>query len=343
MVTTTYLEEDRPVTGSGPCANAGHSESGVSWGAIFAGALAAAVLSLLLFMLGIGLGLSSVSVWSGRGADGETIGWGAVAWLVFTQLASAGVGGYIAGRLRTRWQGLHTDEVYFRDTAHGFLAWSLATMLMVGVAGSIAGAAISSTAKVTGAVVSGAAQVVGGAASGASSVIGGAASAAISGATMGKASESGSDINYWINTLLRQGGPAEQQKQEIKDGAQNAVQKARYAAVDASEMTSVFAHSLKIGSLSDDDRQYVGRLVAQRTDMSQEAAEKKVQSTYDQVNQQIDMAKQAAQDAEVKTKQAAEQARKASAYSLIWIFVVLLIGAFVGSLSATFGGRQRDA
>jgi hypothetical protein len=346
MVTTTYVEDDRVVAGAVPRAIAGHSESAVSWAAIFAGALAAAVLSLLLFMLGIGLGLSSVSVWSGRGADGDTIGWGAVAWLVFTQLASAGVGGYIAGRLRTKWQGVHTDEVYFRDTAHGFLAWALATMLMVAVAGSLAGAAISGTAKAAGAVATSAAQIVGGAASGATSAIGGAASAAITGAagaTVGKASESGSDLNYWINSLLRQGGTTEQQKQDMKDSAQNAAQKARSAADDASQMSTVFVHSLQAGSLSNDDRQYLGRLVAQRTDMSQEESEKKVQATYDQVKQQIDKAKQAAQDAEVKAKQAAEQARKATAYSLLWMFVVLLIGAFVGSLSATFGGRQRDA
>ena len=346
MVTTTYVEDDRVVAGAVPRAIAGHSESAVSWAAIFAGALAAAVLSLLLFMLGVGLGLSSVSVWSGRGADGDTIGWGAVAWLVFTQLASAGVGGYIAGRLRTKWQGVNTDEVYFRDTAHGFLAWALATMLMVAVAGSLAGAAISGTAKAAGAVATSAAQIVGGAASGATSAIGGAASAAITGAagaTVGKASESGSDLNYWINSLLRQGGPTEQQKQDMKDSAQNAAQKARSAADDASEMSTVFVHSLQAGSLSNDDRQYLGRLVAQRTDMSQEESEKKVQATYDQVKQQIDKAKQAAQDAEVKAQQAAAQARKATAYSLLWMFVVLLIGAFVGSLSATFGGRQRDA
>ena len=86
-----------------PAANT--SVSGVSWAAIFAGAMAAASLSLLLFILGTGLGLSSVSVWTGQGMDAGALGWTAVAWIAFTQLASAGVGGYLAGRLRTRWQG----------------------------------------------------------------------------------------------------------------------------------------------------------------------------------------------------------------------------------------------
>lgn len=317
-------------------------KSGVSWAAIFAGALAAAVLSLLLFMLGIGLGLSSISVWSGKGADGEAIGWAAVLWLAFTQLASAGVGGYIAGRLRTKWQGVHTDEVYFRDTAHGFLSWALATMLMVAVMGSIAGAAITGTMKAAGAVASGAAQVVGGAAS----AVSGAASAAVTGAAgaaASKATDQGSDLNYWIDSLLRKGGPTEQQKQDIKDGVQVTANKAQSAAADAREIAVVFAHSLQAGSISDEDSKYLGQLIAQRTNMPVDEAQQKVQKTFTQVQQQIEKAKQTAKEVEEKAKQAAEQARKATAYSMLWMFVVLLIGAFVGSVSATFGGRQRDA
>src|SRR3954463_3368311 len=103
--------------------------SGVSWGAIFAGAAGAAALSLILLILGTGLGLSSVSPWSDRGAGAAAFGIGTIAWITFTQLAASGLGGYLAGRLRTRWLGVHTDEVYFRDTAHGFLAWAFATVL----------------------------------------------------------------------------------------------------------------------------------------------------------------------------------------------------------------------
>lgn len=346
MITAAYGDNERVVL-PGEIVSAPISErSGVSWAAIFAGALAAAVLSLLLFMLGIGLGLSSISVWSGKGADGETIGWAAVVWLAFTQLASAGVGGYIAGRLRTKWQGIHTDEVYFRDTAHGFLSWALATMLMVAVMGSIAGAAITGTVKAAGGVVSGAAQVVGGAAGAVTGAVGGAASAAVTGAAgvaAGKATDQGSDLNYWISGLLRKGGPTEQQKQDIKDGVQNAANKAQSAAADAREISVVFTHSLQAGNLSDEDSKYLAQMVAQRTDMTVDEAQQKVQKTFAQVQQQIEKAKQTAKEAEEKAKQAAEQARKATAYSMLWMFVVLLIGAFVGSVSATFGGRQRDA
>src|SRR6185295_9644673 len=106
----------------------GSSASAVSWGAIFAGAAAAAALSLILLLLGTGLGLSSLSPWSNEGASGKTLGIGTVLWVTFMQLAASVLGGYLAGRLRTKWVDLQVDEVVFRDTSHGFLAWAVATL-----------------------------------------------------------------------------------------------------------------------------------------------------------------------------------------------------------------------
>src|SRR5260221_9906241 len=106
------------------------------------------------------------------------------AWIAFTQLASAGVGGYLAGRLRTRWQGVHTDEVYFRDTAHGFLSWALATLAMVALMGAAAGGAVSGAFKAAQTVATSASSVVGGAigAAGGAAAGGGAALARAPGA-----------------------------------------------------------------------------------------------------------------------------------------------------------------
>jgi hypothetical protein len=100
--------------------------SGVSWPAVAGGAFVTAALSLILLALGAGLGLSSVSPWSNVGASASTISTAAIVWLIFMQIASGAMGGYLAGRLRTKWASLHTDEVYFRDTAHGFLSWAVA-------------------------------------------------------------------------------------------------------------------------------------------------------------------------------------------------------------------------
>ncbi|MYM89254.1 hypothetical protein GTP91_19010, partial [Rugamonas sp. FT82W] len=102
--------------------------SGVSWGAVFAGAAAAAALSFILLILGVGLGLSSVSPYQYNAAP---LGGATIAWLAFMQLAAAGTGGYLAGRLRVKWASVHRDEVHFRDTAHGLLAWAVATLATV--------------------------------------------------------------------------------------------------------------------------------------------------------------------------------------------------------------------
>ena len=114
------------------------SASAVSWGAILAGGVAAASLTLILLAFGAGVGFSSVSPWS---PPSSTTGFHIAAGLYFivTAMIASSVGGYLAGRLRTRWTGVHTREVYFRDTAHGFLAWGFATLLSAAVLSSAAG------------------------------------------------------------------------------------------------------------------------------------------------------------------------------------------------------------
>ena len=121
--------------------NEAHS-SGVSWAAVFAGAFVTAALSLALLALGTGIGLSAASPWSAAGSASR-IGRTAIGWLVLTQLIASAVGGYLAGRLRTRWVSIHTHEVYFRDTAHGFLVWAVSLVMtaafLASAATSVAG------------------------------------------------------------------------------------------------------------------------------------------------------------------------------------------------------------
>ncbi len=103
--------------------------SGVSWGAVIGGAFVAAALSLILLALGAGFGLSAVSPWSNSGVSAGAIGWAAIVWLIVTEAIASAMGGYLAGRLRTRWRSIHTDEVHFRDTANGFLVWAVAVVV----------------------------------------------------------------------------------------------------------------------------------------------------------------------------------------------------------------------
>ena len=120
--------------------------SAVSWGAILAGTAVAAGTSLLLFALAAGLDLASISAWPRRGASAASVTAVAAIALITIQWISACLGGYITGRLRTSWVGTHTHEVFFRDTAHGFITWCVATVVLasgvVSPASSFVGAAL---------------------------------------------------------------------------------------------------------------------------------------------------------------------------------------------------------
>ncbi|MGK5052389.1 hypothetical protein [Janthinobacterium sp. RB2P8] len=273
---------------------------GVSWGAVLAGAAAAAALSFILLILGVGLGLSSVSPWS---FNATAIGVSTIAWLAFMQLAASGIGGYMAGRLRVKWSAIHTDEVHFRDTAHGLLAWAVATLITVAV---LAGG--------TRAVLSGAID----AGSGVAAAVGPAAAA---GAKAGEGSAN--PLDYFSDMLLRAAPAA---------GTGEA---GSTVADQRMEIGKIFATSLSTGSLAADDRAYLGQIVASRTGMTQAEAEARVDAVYAR-------AAKAAADAKAAAQQAADTARKAGAHTALWMFVALLLGAFVASLAATFGGRQRD-
>jgi hypothetical protein len=117
----------------------------VSWPAIIAGAFVAVAVSLVLLTLGAGLGFAAISPWPGHGAPATTFAVTSAIWLIVTQWLSSGFGGYVAGRLRTRWIGTHTHEVFFRDTAHGLITWAVATVVVAAVlAGAMHSPAIQS-------------------------------------------------------------------------------------------------------------------------------------------------------------------------------------------------------
>lgn len=324
------------------------SESAVSWGAIFAGAAGAAALSLILLILGVGLGLSSVSPWSFEGVSKETFGWSSIAWLTFTALAASGLGGYLAGRLRTKWTQIHGDETYFRDTAHGFVSWAVATLLTAGLLTSAIGGVLGTGAKVAGATAGAAASTAGVAAAGAGS----AAAAAPEG-----------DLNYWVDSLFRSatnagaadpsappppGAPMEPNAappQAPNAGPREAgmapprPMPGRAPAGDRRELRAevnrIIVNSLQGDGLDPADTQYLSQLIARETGMSPTEAQARVTDVQTRMRAALEKAKTTA-------KQAADDARKAAAHAALWLFITLLIGAFFASLSATWGGRRRD-
>ncbi|MGN8081434.1 hypothetical protein [Variovorax sp. 22077] len=310
--------------------------SGVSWGAIFAGAAGAAALSLVLLLLGTGLGMSSISPWSSQGANAATLGMATIVWLAFTQIAASGMGGYLAGRLRTKWTGVHTDEVYFRDTAHGFLAWAMATLLTASLLASV-------VSSIVGAGTQAGATVLGGAASTA-------ASATVASASNATRAQGGSDastgpVSYFVDSLFRREPVASTSAATSASGAPSGDTTTAPAippltpsgnpmATDA-EASRILLNGIRTGALPSEDTRYLGQLVAQRTGLSQQDAEKRVTDTFAKTQAAL-------KDAQAKAREAADTARKASAYASLWLVVSLLIGAFVASFAATYGGRCRD-
>ena len=260
------------------------SAAGISWAAVAAGAIVSCALTFVVLAFGVGLGLSVVSPWGGAGISATTFKIGTGLYLVVVAMLSSSVGGYIAGRLRSRWIGVQGDEVYFRDTAHGFVAWALATVL--------------------GAVLL---------ASPASTLLGGAATGATQGA-VSSASRTGLMDGY-VDTLLRSDPAA----------AQNSGQNAGNLSESRGEITRLLTASMRNGGdLKPADREYVSKVVAARSGLSQPDADKRVSDVVTQAKADMDAA------------------RKAAAQLAFWLTASLLIGAFCASLAATEGGGLRD-
>jgi hypothetical protein len=236
------------------------ARSATSWGAIIAGAVAAAAASVVLILVGAGLGLTVVSPFSNAGASLATATVWTAVWLIVVQWLSALLGGYMAGRLRAKWVNLHTDEVLFRDTAHGFLAWALATLLVAGLLSSTISAML-------GAGVQAVSNVAGGAA------MGGAAAAG---------SSDGNTTGYLVDTLLRPADPT----RPVEDGEQASAEVARILLASAAS-----------GEMIADDRAYLEKLVAARAGLSPADATARVDAVLKPADEAAQQAKQAAETA----------------------------------------------
>ena len=228
--------------------------STVSWGAIIAGAVASSAVTLLLLALGIGLGFSVVSPWAGQGVSSTTLHISAGVYLIVVAMLASTVGGFITGRLRGRWAGVHADEVYFRDSAHGFMAWALAAV----ISASLLGAATTS-------------------------IISGAATGSIPAAAAGAAATNPND--GYVDTLLR-GDLARTTGTPATAGD--------IAATRAELGRLLASGTRRGGDVSAADRAYAARVVSARTGLSQADAEKRVTEVVTQAKQAADDARKAA-------------------------------------------------
>jgi len=132
MLETIYPRSTK--IGVGSAINLG--KFAASWPAVIAGAFVAIVTSLVLLALGSVFGLAPLSPQTDHSVSAATFAMATAIWLIATQWISAGLGGYIAGRLRNRWYGTRTSEIFLRDTVHGLVTWAVATVVVATLAGA---------------------------------------------------------------------------------------------------------------------------------------------------------------------------------------------------------------
>jgi hypothetical protein len=259
------------------------SVSAVSVRAILGGAVAAVSISIVLVLLGLGFGFAAISPWPNAGATAATFSIVGGIWLIVVQWLSSGIGGYVTGRLRTKWVNVHTHEVFFRDTAHGFLTWAVAALFGMFIVASAASSAVGTATRAAGTAVAGTAQAAARA--------------------------------YDVDMLYRG------QKPELAGSAQQA----------QAETTGILAHDMANGGVSDTDKAYLVDQVAARTGLSHDDAQKRVDDVIAQEKA-----------AETKAREVTDAARKSASAVSIFTALSMLIGAFIASAAAAFGGSLRD-
>lgn len=266
------------------------SRPAFSWGVAIAGALAATAVSLIIITLGSGIGLSLVSPYGSSVSAGTLTIAGAV-WLILAHVAGFATGGYLAGRMRVR-SHIPGDETKFRDAAHGFMTWVIAVILSVLALAAASMFAAGTTAVVTGMI--------------------GAGAAAKPSEPAGLSRDASA---YYLDMLFRPGQGAAPQQPAGQD-------------VQRDEVGRILAMSLRNGKLADEDRTYIARVVAARTGLSEDEAQKRVTDIENRTRE--------------AARQAAETARKAASYASFWTFMALLMGAVAATLGGMLGGELRD-
>ena len=286
--------------GSSATATAGASF--VEWGAVLAGAFLAAAISFVLLTFGAAIGLSATSPWPNSGVSAKVIASVAVFWAMAQQIGAFMAGGYVAGRMRSRWHEAG-HEADFRDGLHGGLVWAV---------GVVIGAALFLSAA--GSVAKTGAEVAGGAAA--------------------MASASTSDpMDAVLDTMLRPMTAAQAAPSSPSSGpaasapVSPATPRARAASTGddtRAEMSRILASSVANGSLTAENRAYLVQLVAQRAGISQQEADKRVD------------------DAFTAAREAADKARRAGILTGFVAAASLVLSLGAAWWAAMRGGHHRD-
>jgi hypothetical protein len=281
----------------------------VEWGPILAGAIAASALSFLLLTFGSAIGLSLTSPWPNSGVRlwvvALAVGW----WAIAVQIASFAAGGYLAGRMRSRWAE-SIEESEFRDSAHGFMVWAVG-VLFGGLLLAFTGGAALKTATQS------AAMIVGGASSGAANGF----------------SQSG-PVDYAVDLLLRAeptgaGTPPSAAPRQTQPGPVAGMQRDDQAL--RSEVGRIFAATIQNREFSGRDRNYLVRVIQARTGLPEAEAQSRVDAAVNE-----------ARDLEIKAREQADKARRAAIIAGFIAAASLLISLVAACYFAGIGGRHRN-
>ena len=274
----------------------------LEWGPILAGAIAAASLSFLLLTFGGAVGLSLTSPWPDTGARLWVVALAVAWWMVLVQIGSFAAGGYLAGRMRSRWTSARSPEGGFRDSAHGFMVWAVG-VLMGAVVLALVGLTTAKTTAQSASVVA-------------------------AGTASGVASKSiaTAPADYAVDLLLR---PQPSQQPPTTVGV--APNSSSGDEGLRSEANRIFTSAIKNQSLSERDRTYLTQVVVTRTGLPEADAQKRV-----------DSAVMEARDLELKAREQADKARRATVITAFMAAMSLLISLAAATSAAAAGGRHRD-
>jgi hypothetical protein len=277
-----------------------------SWSAAIAGAFAATAVIFIIAALGTGIGLPFTSPYkSGISATGLTVA--AAVWLVMAVAIGNATGGYLAARLRSPAHDGVIGERTFRDAAQGFMVWAIGVIAMASIVGALGLYAASTTAQVAAGVAANATPT----------------------SSVRSMTASNPVTDYYVDALLRPGanGPATAGGQPVTVGVAGA-QPAGNAEARA-EIARIINHGIEQGRLDESDRAYLAQLVAARTGVAPDEAQRRVAQTESKARDAV--------------KDTTDKAAKSGAYLAFWTFMALLFGAVAATLAGMVGGQLRDA
>ncbi|HEU0062282.1 MAG TPA: hypothetical protein VFR19_20545 [Hyphomicrobiaceae bacterium] len=275
----------------------------VEWGAVLAGAFLAAAISFVLLTFGAAIGLSATSPWPNSGVSAKLIATLAVLWAMMQQIGAFMVGGYVAGRMRSRWHETTQHEVEFRDGLHGGLVWAVGIVIGAALAMAAAGAAAKTGIDVAGKAA----------------------------ATSVTALSTTDPMDAVLDTMLRPTTVAQAAGASTPPAAgapAPTASRARSPAAGSdetrSELARVLASAVAGGGLSEQNRTYLAQLVAQRSGLSQQEAERRVNEAF------------------TAAREAADKARKTAILTGFVTAASLIISFGAAWWAALRGGQHRD-